>query len=546
MQALEHARKLNQDEQPQAALKQLKPLYARHPDNLEIILEIVTAFEQLEMWEKARTMLIKAIKLRPHLPALWLHLAHIYRWEDKPAAALKVIDKAYRYDAGNLPLELLRAQLLAELHQIGKMHEQLDLLILQYPEQEAEILFERAEIYDQLSQTPAEDEAIISDSFGMAYAIEPLNRALNDLGAALRLSPNALNIRLARAHLHKRLQNFDLAAEDFSAALESLTSEQEPLRDNLERERDNCLSGGQHERESLAKSLRQHAKTSENHNETRVEAHWEKNLIEAMANQYEKGADLFSLLEEIHGDPEKTVALSIAQDIIKHGDEPEHRYTPVATEAMPKSARAFCRRAEKRLHAAGYTTLGDYEPVGLSEHLGQRAILRLFVSPDKKTCAAAYELTPLKPSFPVWLLMLVTGKWKKVRALELESESRDGEFLVTNNSQNLNPFTAASPKVITTSLSPAASLDDIIRIHQTMLESRGTEQFQTTENAEAVFARQDRLRLVKNHYRQQINMVTDTELQQLLGKQHDKMAPLIREYITRLGNNQASSETRHC
>lgn len=86
---LEQARLLNKESKPKAALKMLSHLYEIEASNLDFILEVVTSFENLGEWGKARAMLSKGLKLYPQNCDLWIRLSNNYQADETRKIRIK-------------------------------------------------------------------------------------------------------------------------------------------------------------------------------------------------------------------------------------------------------------------------------------------------------------------------------------------------------------------------------------------------------------------------------------------------------------------------
>ncbi len=535
---LEKAMELNQNDNPKAAIKILKPLFKSNPANLDVIIEVATSFEYLEQWENARGMLTKAIRLNPQDRELWIRLSNNYYHQDDLSNALLVIEKGLSHIQDDISLMIQKSYLLAYSNRLEEMRSFIDQTIEKYPDHKTGLLIERASIYESISYIPQPDEEQVKNVIGMSYAVTPLKQAVKDLSDAIEPGTTNWQLSLKRARLYKQLQDFDKAISDFDDALNSLDADSESFRDFIQEQRDDCLNGGNNEHKKFANILREGLIDIDDAGELSQDELMANNLLDAMAGQMAEGEDMFSMLEEIDDDPEQMIALSIAQDILKNAREPYADFTATDKSRYEKSAQKFCARAEKEISHYGFQSLGDFEAKGLNQQLGKRILLRIFNSDDQKISAAAFEIKPLKPSFLPWLLLLLQGKWKAARILELESETTSGGFIITNNTGELNPF-AAGDSIDMLTLPVDTSLKDIVTAHKERLEQVNQDDIKPMPDIDAIFASQERLRLSKNAYRENIGFVTDDELKQLLGNQYDKYVEDIRRYLDKLSAGSA-------
>ncbi len=529
---LEKARELLENNEPKAAIKLLKPLYRANPTKLDIIEEVATAFELLEQWENARGMLAKAIRLNPTEADLWIRLSQIYQIQQDLESAYKAVDKGLSHNQDDLALLVHKANLLASDGKIEQMRNLIDNTISNCPEHENELIIERAFIYESIARQPTEEEEQIKDLLGMCYSVRHLNTAIADLTQALELDGTNTQINLRRAQLYRLLRDYDHAISDYDEVLSALDDENEAFRDFVQIERNKCLNGGRNEREQLASSLKAGLVDLDQKSELSQQDLLANSIMNALAGQIEEGQDVMSTIENMD-DPDHVIALSIAQDILRNAREPDADFIAVNKVDYDKPAQKFCEHAEMVLSSEGFSSLGDFEPRGLRQQMGQRMLVRIFTSDDQRTCAAAFRIKPPRPPILQWVLLIVTGKWKTAQIVELESETHDGKFIITNNSGDLNPFDAGD-SVDMLSLPLKTKIKDLVSTHRERISSYGKNELIPLINAQEVFSMQERLRILKNDYRASIGFVTDGELKKMLGKQYDKYADNIRKYLNQL------------
>lgn len=535
---LERIRDLIEDGKAKLALRQLKALYDPDNPDLQVMLEIANGMAALTQWGKARAMIGKAIEHFPQDSSLWVNLSYFYCVEESYGQALEAIEIGLSRHPHEIALLSEKAQLLAYLGKRDEMHQWIDGLIASHPQDRMGLLVERAAIYESLACTSEAGEATVCNGLGMHFEIHLLEQAIRDLDRALMEDGN-WRIFMKRAKLNKDLQQFDAAIVDYDRALQSLDEEGELAREFIEQERDGCLNGGLNERQQMADVIRQGMDKVDDVGELSREQMITNNVIEAMASSYADGEEIGELLEEIGDDPEQMLAMETAQEILKQAREPSADLTPTnATEFAP-SAQKYCARVEKMLVENDFQVLGDFEPKGLSQHLGSRFLLRIFLSNDQAISAAAFEVKPLKPKFLLWLLLVITGQWKTVRTVELVSETTDGKYIITNNSGDVNPFTLEGDFDYI-NLPCKTSIDETVASHIDRLLQFKSEELVKIEDVDQLFEQQERLRVAKNAYRESLGFITDEELKKLLGKQYGKYADHIRKYLRMLGSPTAA------
>jgi tetratricopeptide (TPR) repeat protein len=525
---LEKARLYNQAKQPRAALNILKHLYKLDASNLDMILEVVTAFENLGEWQKARAMLNKGIRLMPQNCDLWIRLSSIYQLDKDRETALKAINKGLVYNPDYLPLLIQKSHLLADLGRVNKMRSLIDDFITSHPDDKKDLLIERASIYQLLSLRPDDDEEEqVKDSSGKVYAVGPLKKAINDLNDAMDCDEEDFRIPLKLARLYKQLNNFELALFAYEDALDALDGGAEKFRISIQQERDECQNASRSNDEQIVNSPHEKLLNTESEGEFSETNIKSLNSQDAKTNQFTAAKDRKSVQKSDKGKPYQQEAISIAKDILKNVLEPNANYIPVN---LDKSAGKFFDQVEHEIKKVSFKRLGDFEAKGFNQYLGKQVLLRLFVSGDRQICAVAFEIKPLKPSFVSWLLSAISGKSNTDRFVELQSETVDGIFRITTNSAEVKSFDADHP-VKLLKLGVKSSVYDIVLAHKIRLQKSSQGSYRLIPDLNELFSFQERIRQAKNSYRESIGFVTDDELKQLLGKQFEKLASDIRSYL---------------
>ncbi|NVK88016.1 MAG: hypothetical protein HWE13_07810 [Gammaproteobacteria bacterium] len=540
MDILAKAQELIDDGKPGRAAKLLIPEYKANRLNRELNQVLIAALLELEQADKAKSIITHTIKQQPEEADNWADLCDFYFYQSDALSALKIVNKALQSHPKNHQLQLRKISALADLNYLSKMHEWVDQCIEATPEHTKALLQERAMIYKNSAFSPSDNEPQVQDAMGMSYAIEPLNLAVKDLTTLIKATPDDGKLYLQRAHVYKQLQYFDEAQADFNHAIEHLSDAHPEQIEFIQQEIEYCATGGQSERDALAKMIREEMNPVSVDSAISLEQHNENNFIEAAAAQIESGGNWFDLLEEIGDDPLKHTALTIAQDILKVGNEPEYDYRPTQSEYYTSAEQKFCNRVEQLMVNEGFECLGDFEPKGLTAQLGRAVMVRFFLAADKKTYAICYKLIPLRPPFLTWFILWITGKWKKPEVIEVYSVQENGVIWLTNNTGDNNPFSAQPPQIQLQALPSKTTPEQVLAEHQQQITQAGAANFTEIENAEAIFEIHDKMRQYKQQYRQSIDFVTDDELQNLLQNQFDTLAPLIRRYIRLLVSDSAT------
>jgi tetratricopeptide (TPR) repeat protein len=522
---LEKTRLLNKANRPRAALNILKHLYKLDVSNLDVIIEVVTSFENLGEWKKARAMLGKGIGLDPENSDLWIRLCSIYKADNDIETALKAINKGLSYKPDNLPLLIQKSHLLANLDRVNQMKRLIDDTITKHPGDKKDLLIERAEIYQLFAQKPDDDEEQVIDSSGTVYSAGLLKKAINDLNDAMDCDEQDYQIPLKLARLYKQLNNVELAIFSYDDALSLLNDESEEFRKSIQQERNDYLNDSGYDSEQIENSAAEYQLQIEVENGyTRV------NATPSKANQLNASKLRLFLQKYNQGNPYHYRAIRIAENILKNAREPNAGYTPVN---LDHSARKFCDQVAEELTKVDFIALGDFEAKGLNQYLGKRVFMRLFVSKSHQICAAAFEIKPPMLSFLGWMKFIILGKWKTVRYVELQSETVEGVFKITNNSGESSPFDAGNHIKIK-NLAVNSSVYDIVLEHKIRLQKHSQRSYKLIPDLKEFLKFQERIRLAKNTYRESVGYVTDDELMQLLGNKFDRFSSDIKSYLEKI------------
>jgi tetratricopeptide (TPR) repeat protein len=513
---LKKAMLLNKEGNPTAALDILKNLYKSDTDNLDIIQEVVTGYENLGDRKKARTMLRKGISLSPQNCDLWIRLSRNYQADKNLESALEILNEGLDHNPDNLPLLTQKSHLLADLGRDNEMRSLVNDTIRKFPGYTKDLLIERASIYQRLSLHPDDAEEQLKDCCGIAYAVGPLKKAINDLNDAMDCDDEDFRIPLKLARLYKQLNDFELAIFTYDSALRNLDSKAEEFRISIQQERDDCLNNSRNDAEQIVNTqcedlVQVKAETVlvqekvdielvEVEADTEAEPSYDNNIARDLpktrVHLYTPAIDR-ALPQEINREIQaRQKAISIAQYIPKNAHEPNAGYIPAQ---FAKSMQKFCDQVEKDIKKNDFITLGDYESTGHNPYLRKQVFLRLFVSRDHKICAAAIQIKPLKHSLLALPLLGASGKWKTIRYVELQSESVDGVFKITNNSGDANPFVAGNPvKII--NLPEKSLVFDIVKTHSSRLQQPSQRSYKLIPDIKEFFALQERIRLAKEAF----------------------------------------------
>jgi hypothetical protein len=251
-----------------------------------------------------------------------------------------------------------------------------------------------------------------------------------------------------------------------------------------------------------------------------------------------QGKSLDQVLDEVvSDDPLDIAATDIAYKIYRLGHEPEPDYEESNLKDYPAYQRSFAESAWKEMKKAGFSKVGDYEPLHLRELLGKPTLVRIYSGDNATIFAASYRAAPKWPGLIVFLVMFLTGKWKKPSVVELETALSDGHFIITNNSGSLNPFNYGG-NIDIRKMSSDTKATDLIERHRKRvadyLNSHDHTHPLRASGLEEICALLKQLSVSKNEYRKSIGYASEDELQSMLGRQYAKLAPRVRARLNAL------------
>ncbi|PPE73283.1 hypothetical protein C3942_13495 [Solimonas fluminis] len=489
--------------------------------------------------EEALAAVLRVIELNPDFAKAWLRRAEL-------TAALR---GDYPEREGDLQLAVALDGSLAAAHralalvrhQRGRPEEAMAALdrALELDPADGEGYALRALWAGNAARHPVPGEPTVQPSPGVTLSRRGLEAAVADLRRALPLVADGSRYRLQLARRLQDLGRHGEAVAEYDALLAALPAAH-LLRNVAEEMRRLAREQGADGRAAalpaptLADSLEAAAQPAEHAGRRSVEDDLTASLLRNAAQQMRQGKDLSAVLEPL-GDPDTLLAVGIADKLFQLGHLPRCDLRPVPAEIFPAFMRRHAAAARQRLSALGFGYLGDFDPRHLAPVLAESTLLRCYRS-GEGTVAFSFALRPVWPGWFGWLRLRLAGQPRSVAVVEFETGFDNGDFLVTNNSGEANPF-GPGPQVDLLSLSPATSVERLFESHvrrvgDYLRQHAGTAPIAVAGIAE-LLAMQDRLAEAKNAYRQSIGYVTDEELQRLLGARQD-LAERVREQLARL------------
>lgn len=518
-----------------AALKLLEQLDAAKPREPMILWHKMLALEGLKQYPQARQVVDTLIELKPQKPDYWIRRAELHEGKEADKEAILDIERGLTRHRKQRALLLAKVNLLSRLDRDEEAIRLITGMIANAPE-DLELLSTRAGLYVDKACEDESSEATITDVYGMHYARDILEAAAKDYSTIIAIDGSWRHI-LQRAKLYKQLGEYSKAVQDYDKVL-ALMGKDHALRQHVEHQRKACERGGGNERERIVKMMENAARNATGGRRGSASKHVADAAIQAAADQIRAGSDIPSALQAfVSDDPDELAATAVACDIYNQGNEPEIVLRKVPPGEHDPASRRFCDKVEHIVGHFDFLSLGDYEISHLIASSGRRTIARLFLSKDGKTCASAFRFEPLWPGFAGWLSAIMRGKWKKPKIVDFCSEFTDGRFLLTNNSDQLS-LISAGPNVLNRAMPAKTAVDDLIEIHYETLSllrsnSPGLETKEMHDFAE-LLEMKDRLRQCKNAFRRSVGYASEDELREILGRQYDKLAPLIRARLKKM------------
>ena len=393
------------------------------------------------------------------------------------------------------------------------------------------------------ARRPAPGEDTVPAANGASLSRRRLESAVSDLRRALPLVADASRYRMQLARRLQDLGHHGEAVAEYELLLAALPPEH-VLRSVAEEMRRQAWEQGAAERDAaaaaqaaeLASRLEAAATPEPDAGRRSVEDDLAASLLRNAAQQMRQGKDLSAVLEPLgDGEPDTLLALGIADKLFQLGHQPASDLRPAPAEIFPAFMRHHAIVARQQLAALGFGYLGDFDPRHLAPLLAESTLLRCCLS-SEGTVALSFALRPTWPGWIGWLRLRLSGQPRSAAVIEFGTEFDDGQFLVTNNSGDVNAF-GPGPQVGLLSLAPATSAERLFENHvrrcgDYLRQHPQAERLAVSDLAGLV-AMQDRYAQAKNAYRQSIGYVTDEELQRLLGPRQE-LAERVREQLARL------------
>jgi tetratricopeptide (TPR) repeat protein len=530
---LQRVSELLDDDKAKDALQALDRLEKRHPGHPDVLWHRVLVLQSMDKNAQARSVAEGLVTQRGMSADFWQTCSYL-RGDDH-ASALADLERGLALLPGHVDLLRSKALVLRSLQREQEARAVYDALVAGHPG-DADMHLARADFLELCAWDVADDADVVTDAMGVQYSRRDLQAALADHGAAVALRPQDHRLRVKRAKCLRRLGREDEAVADYDAAL-ALLPPDSPLREFL-------LEQRKSERDQMGELLeRVRGDMQPGKGNMTLQDQMADAMLRSVADQLKAGENFTSATEAFFSEePDDIAATNVARNFFNMGHFPTPDLQPVQAQEFPGYMRSHCDRVQRELLAAGYRLLGDYEAVHLRATLGQRVLLRCFLSSSGRTCAAAYALRPLWPGWLNWLLLCVTGRWKTARVVDCETELADGNFVVTMNAGAMGEFEYGD--AVQQNLLPLGTpVSDVLRAHAKALKALASRSVRHMASFEDLLAMQTRLQELKNRHRQNIGYATDKEMRRLLGGQYERFAGKVRAKLALMARAAPAAST---
>jgi len=238
-----------------------------------------------------------------------------------------------------------------------------------------------------------------------------------------------------------------------------------------------------------------------------------RDALASMIDQDEENRERVEANPGLIDDEAEAVAQQLAR---QHVDTPE-RLEPFPDAEIDRDSRRWLDSAQRDLEALGFRCLGTFEPVRNTEVNGQRVPMRVLVSGDERSMAAAWRLQ---------------GPFQAYEVVDMESELDDGRILITNNSGAANPF-APPPGLEQLALPLGTALPALFEAHRRRLDAAGSKARALPDLA-AVLAVQEKQRVIKREHARAQGWVSEGDLRNLLGGAYAVLGARVRARLAAL------------
>lgn len=384
----------------------------------------------------------------------------------------------------------------------------------------------------------AEESTTVATPFGLRYSRRGLETSLADYERCIALDGHHRYAVRAAGLLHD-LGRYDEALARYDEALARMPPE-DPARSFVREMRARSENNGMGERDQMARLL-ESAVRGDGKDRTLEEDMAAQALLGA-ARAVRAGRSLEDAIEDnVNEDPDLMLASNIAQQILGAAHEPAPGLVPAEATGYPKYQRRLAERVGRAAAAIDLEHVGDGEATGLFPMLGQHVLIRFFSGSGGSIGVASFALRPKWPGWIGFFLLLVMRKWKTHEMVEAVTHFDDGTLLSTQF-ESVSPFEYGG-RVRIERVPSNTPLSRLVEHHRDRAAA-----YQSAHPAAKPMRAHDLAGFeqrwiagqeAKAAYRKSVGYVTDTELQKMLGRMHDRFAPKVRAQIAKLAPDYA-------
>ena len=389
---------------------------------------------------------------------------------------------------------------------------------------------------EQLTQEQREEKIntnpdIVRDFAGVIYSKFKLKKALFNYQKAISLAPGSDRYYIKAARTLHLLKRYDEALNMYDQAL-GLIDKDDPKYQIILEQRRASEDGGKGEHHQLADILANSLGDMKNRS---IEDDAVYAMLKSMEEAVRSGAGIQGALDElVSDDPHDMVALNIARQIYDVANEPAMKFVEIDLKTFPSYHSKHILNVEKQAKALGYTLLAYVHAPNVSAMIGQEVAMGVFCAPDFQSAMAAFTLKPKWPGKIGFLLMLLTGKWRKHHVVDISTAFNNDHCIGTRRTAIAETL-KGGPFIHLKVMKPRTSLKELVQTHARRIKKFQAKHpkaspilLRTLEDIENASANEMKL---KRQYRRSIQYVTDAELQTMLGKHYKVLAKKVREKL---------------
>ena len=398
----------------------------------------------------------------------------------------------------------------------------------------AEFLCARAEQH-RLRAIVVQDGApageYVEAATGMRYLRAEIDAALADFAECARLDGGP-HFPWRTARLLHEIGRYDEALVEYDRAL-ALLPPDSPQREHVLNLRRRSENGGRGEYEDMAQMIESLVPSGDRNQQDDMMATVMLGAARAVRRGQRANVALAARMPE---SPDDLLAANIAEGILNVAYEAPPNLVAVDAATFPAYQRRYAARQRRALAAAALHHIADAEATGMTPTLGQRVLLGFHADADGATCAITFVLRPKWPGVGGFLLLLLSGKWKKHPLTECVSHFDDGGYLITQY-DNISPFgygTAVDIERLPRSTSVAALVERHRQRVAAYRQAHPQARAFVAGDLAAIDANWRRGQIIKRDYRRSIGYIGDDELRRLLGAQYERYASRVRQKIVEL------------